>query len=310
MKLHQLSDSYPARATVLTIGTFDGVHLGHQKIISRILEVAKSKNLESAILTFFPHPRMVLQPDVEIKLLNTIEERQEILKSLGIEKLIIKNFTKEFADYKAEDYVKEVLADELRAEYMVIGYDHHFGRRRSAGIEELKDLSKNYNFLVEEISAKDIDDVSISSTKIRRALESGDIETANLYLGYEFYISGKVVKGKGLGHKIDFPTANIHIAESYKIIPRNGVYVVKAVIKDKDFYGMMNIGTNPTVGGETQSLEVNLFDFNKDIYGESIKVKFLSRLRDEVKFESIDHLKSQLNSDKDAAIELIDSKNG
>ncbi|SDB59659.1 riboflavin kinase / FMN adenylyltransferase [Flavobacteriaceae bacterium MAR_2010_188] len=310
MKRHKLSDPYPTNPTVLTIGTFDGVHLGHQKIISRIIEVAKSKGLESTILTFFPHPRMVLQPDVEIKLLNTIDERREILKGFGVETLIIKNFTKEFADYTAEDYVKQVLLDQLHAQYMVIGYDHHFGRRRSAGIEELKQLSEIFDFEVEEISAKDIDDVSISSTKIRRALDEGDVETANSYLGYSFYITGSVVKGKGLGHTINFPTANIQIKENYKLIPKNGVYVVSASTEFGEFFGMMNIGTNPTVGGKKQSLEVNLFNFDENIYETSIKVKFLSRLRDEVKFETLDHLKLQLNSDKKSAQEYIDSIDG
>ena len=297
MKIHRLSDPYPKEKTVLTIGTFDGVHLGHQKIIKRLLELAAKENLTPTLLTFFPHPKMVLQPDIGIKLLNTIEERKEILKSLGIEVLVIKTFDKKFADLSAEEYIENFLVQKLHAKCVVIGYDHHFGRERSAGIEELKKWSEIFQFKVEEISAKDIDDVSISSTKIRRALESGDIETANTFLGYEFFITGKVVQGRGIGKTIEFPTANIVIPEDYKIIPKRGVYVVKVQAENSNYYGMMNIGNNPTVGGKKESLEVHLLDYDGNLYEKTLRIKFLERIRDEIKFDSIDELKSQLHED-------------
>lgn len=298
MKRFKLSDPYPSEASVLTIGTFDGVHLGHRKIINRLLKIAESKNLRPTILTFFPHPRMVLQPHVEIKLLNTIEERIEILKGLGIEHLVVNEFDKEFADYLAEDYVKEILVDKLNAEQVVIGYDHHFGRRRSAGIKELKELSEIYHFKVEEISAKDIDDVAISSTKIRNALDVGDVSTANAYLGYNFYLSGIVERGRGIGKTIGYPTANIKVQETYKLIPAGGIYIVRIYFEGNSYNGMMSIGTNPTVGGTSETLEVNIFNFNEDIYGSTIKVEFLKRIRAEEKFDSIDSLKAKIANDQ------------
>ena len=238
-----------SNATIVTIGTFDGVHIGHQKIIKRLVDIAHKKHLKSVVLTFFPHPRMVLQNNNDIKLLNTIEERETILSDLGLDYLVVKTFTKEFANLSAEEFVKNILVDKLNAKHIIIGYDHRFGKGRSANIDDLKSFGKQYDFEVEEISVQDIEDVSVSSTKIRNALNDGDIITANTYLGYGFYITGKVAKGKGLGRKIGFPTANIEIAEDYKLIPKNGVYVIKTSIENKLVYGMMNIGMNPTVNG-------------------------------------------------------------
>ncbi|HLT33638.1 MAG TPA: bifunctional riboflavin kinase/FAD synthetase [Aquaticitalea sp.] len=286
------------KETILTIGTFDGVHIGHQKIINRLVEVGRDKKLKTVVLTFFPHPRMVLQKNSDIKLLNTIQEREVILSSLGLDQMVIKTFTKEFANLSAEEFVKSILVDGLNAKYIIIGYDHQFGKDRSANIEDLKLFGKTYGFEVEEISAQDVKDVAVSSTKIRTALDNGDISTANSYLGYSYFFSGTVIKGKGLGKKLDFPTANIHITEDYKLIPKEGVYVVKSTIKGTEVFGMMNIGNNPTVNGKHQSIEVHLFNFDDDIYGEMIKIEFLERLRDEQKFDSIELLKAQLHHDK------------
>jgi riboflavin kinase/FMN adenylyltransferase len=293
--------------TVVTIGTFDGVHIGHQKIIKRLVNTGKQSGLKSVILTFFPHPRMVLQKDSNIKLINTIEERSTIINSLGLDNLLIKKFTHAFSRLSAEDFVKQILVDKLHAKKVIIGYDHRFGRNRNADIEDLKVFGERYDFEVEEISAQDIDDVSVSSTKIRKALNEGNMEKANKYLGYHFMLSGTITRGKGLGNQLGFPTANISIKEDYKLIPKHGSYVVNALIDKHLVYGMMNIGTNPTVDGKAESIEVHFFDFNKNIYDKSIQINLLHRLRDEVKFESIEALKGQLLKDKETSLEYIKS---
>lgn len=289
----------------MTIGTFDGVHIGHQKIIERLVKVGRDKNLESLVLTFFPHPRMVLQKDTNIKLLNTIDERKDLLNQLKLDVLVVKTFTTNFANLSARDFVKTILVDELNAKHIIIGYDHRFGKNRSANIDNLKAFGREFGFEVEEISAQDIKDVAVSSTKIRNAITEGDIATANLYLGSPYFFSGTVVKGKGLGKKIQFPTANIEIKEDYKLIPKNGVYVVKSIIDKIEVYGMMNIGTNPTVNGTAQSIEVHFFNLSKDLYGKTVKVNILHRLRDEYKFESVPLLTEQLQLDKKNALKFM-----
>lgn len=286
--------------TVLTIGTFDGVHIGHQKIISKLIKVAEEKNLKPVVLTFFPHPRMVLQKNHDLKLINTIDERIAILEAFGIHQILVKEFTLDFANLSAEAFVKNILVDQLNAGYVIIGYDHHFGKNRSADINDLKTFGKQFNFEVAEIPKQDIDEVGVSSTKIRKALNSGDIKTANAYLGYPYFISGTIIRGRGLGKTIGFPTANIQVAESYKLIPKHGVYIVEATFNERKVYGMMNIGINPTVGGTHQSLEVFLLDVDEDLYDQNIKVSLLDRLRDEQKFESVEALKIQLKKDKTA----------
>ncbi len=301
LNLKQLSGS------IVTIGTFDGVHIGHQKIIKRLIKVGKEKELKSVVLTFFPHPRMVLQKNSDLKLLNTIEEREAILESLGLDQMVTKTFTKEFANMSAQDFVKTILVNALNAKYIIIGYDHQFGKDRSANIDDLKTFGLEFGFEVEEISAQDVEDVSVSSTKIRTALQQGDIATANAYLGYPYFITGAVIKGKGLGKQLGFPTANIHIEEDYKLIPKDGVYVVNGIVRGKTVFGMMNIGTNPTVDGSHQTIEVYFFDFNEDIYNEKIKVEFLERLRDEHKFESVELLQKQLKKDEIEAKRILNN---
>lgn len=293
--------------TVITIGTFDGVHLGHQNILKRVSKLAKRYKKTPIVLTLFPHPRMVLQKDNSIQLLNTIEERISLLKSYGITEVIVKKFTKDFANLSAEAYVKDILVNELQATHIVIGYDHHFGKNRSANINDLRQFAKRYNFEVEEISAKDVNDITVSSTKIRQALHNGDVHQANSFLGYNYFISGKVIKGKGLGRTIDFPTANIKIDADYKLIPKDGVYVVKSKIDNQWVYGMMNIGYNPTVEGKTKSIEVYFFDFNTSIYNTKLCIEFLIRLRDEKKFDNIQALKTQLKLDKQNALAHINA---
>jgi len=295
------------RNTVITIGTFDGVHIGHQKIIQRLIEVGKAKDLTPTILTFFPHPRMILQKDANIKLINTLEEKESILKHFGLENLVVEKFTKAFSRLTAQEFVETILVKQLKAKHVIIGYDHHFGRNRSANIEDLKAFGLQYRFEVEEITAQDINDVSVSSTKIRTALLDGDIKTANSYLGYPFIISGTVEKGKGLGRTIGFPTANIAVSQNYKLIPKQGVYVVKSEIDNKTIYGMMNIGTNPTFNGIVETTEVNFLNFDADLYNKKITIELLDRLRDEEKFQSVSDLKQQLIKDKNNALQFINN---
>ncbi|TNJ44134.1 bifunctional riboflavin kinase/FAD synthetase [Tamlana fucoidanivorans] len=306
-KVKNLEHYKASEATVVTIGTFDGVHIGHQKIIKRLINTGKVEGLKSVILTFFPHPRMVLQKDSNIKLINTIKERHDILDALGLDFLLIKKFTKAFSRLSAEDFVKDILVDKINAKKVIIGYDHRFGRNRNADINDLKVFGETYGFEVEEISAQDINEVAVSSTKIRAAINDGDIQKANKYLGYDFMLTGEVSQGRGLGKQLNFPTANIVIEEDYKIIPKQGAYVVYAKINDLTVYGMMNIGMNPTVNGSEQTIEVHFFDFNSSIYGEIIQIHLLERLRDEQKFESVEALKKQLAKDKETALKFISS---
>ena len=293
------------KGRVITIGTFDGVHIGHQKILNRLVKISKKKDLEPTVLTFFPHPRMVLQKDANIKLINTIEEKAEIMKSFGISNLVVKEFTKAFSRLTALDFVRDILVNELNIKHIIVGYDHRFGRNRTANIEDLKSFGDMFDFTVEEITAQDINDVTVSSTKIRNALLEGDIKTANSYLGYNFMITGTVVSGKGLGKTLNYPTANIKIIVDYKLIPKQGVYVVKSEINNKPVFGMMNIGMNPTVEGTKQSVEVHFFNFDYTIYDQTLKVELLYRIRDEQKFESLETLKKQLYLDKQNALSYI-----
>ena len=306
-KLKNIKAYSSSKPTVVTIGTFDGVHIGHQKIVKRLINTGNLQGLKSVVLTFFPHPRMVLQKDSNIKLINTITERRTILEGLGLDQLLVKEFTKEFSRLSAEDFVKQILVETLNAKKVIIGYDHRFGRNRNADIVDLRKYGAIYGFDVEEIPAQDIDDVSVSSTKIRTALTEGDIEKANAYLGYQFMLTGTVVPGKALGRQIDYPTANIQIEETYKIIPKHGVYVVSALIENTTVYGMMNIGTNPTVDGTQQSIEVHFFNFEKDIYNQTLQINILHRIRDEQKFNSLELLKAQLLKDKETSISYINS---
>ena len=303
--VQSISNYDKAHPTAITIGTFDGVHIGHRKILERLINNAKVLELKSTVLTFFPHPRMVLQKDISIRLLNTIEEKIKILEEIGIDYLIIHPFTKEFSRLSATQFVRDILVNDLKTKKIIIGYDHRFGRNRNANITDLMAFGNALDFEVEEISAQEVDDVSVSSTKIRKALEEGDMKTANLFLGYKYMLTGTVVKGKGLGRKLNFPTANLSISEEYKLIPKNGVYVVSSIMDDQTVYGMMNIGFNPTVEGKTQSIEINFFDFDQDLYGKQIQIDIIDRIRDEQKFPSVEALKIQLKKDRETSLSII-----
>ena len=308
MKIHYDIESIPAlNITAVTTGTFDGVHLGHKIIIERLIAAARTIGGESVLLTFYPHPRKVLFPDDDqIKMLNTPIEKENLLQASGIDHLVVIPFTKEFSRLSSLEFVRNILSNTLKAKKLVIGYDHHFGRNREGSFAHLLEFGSLYGFQVEEIPAQDIDHVAISSSKIRQALASGDLNTANSYLGYEYNITGKVIKGKQLGRTIGYPTANIEINDSYKLIPAIGVYAVKIKYALNIYNGMLSIGKNPTVTENGPlTIEVNIFDFDLEIYNKQITVYFYKKLRDEEKYDSINQLKSQLAIDKENAIKYL-----
>ena len=309
MKIYyNLSEFTPLQNAVVTIGTFDGVHLGHQKIISRLTEVAHATKGESVLLTFFPHPRMIIDPqNAELKMINTLNEKAEILEKLGVDHLIITPFTRDFSNQTPLEYIKDVLIDRIGTQYLIIGYDHHFGKNRLGNIADLEKYASKFHYQLEEIPALDIDAVSVSSTKIRTALISGDVALANSFLSYPFSLSGNVIKGDKIGRTIGFPTANIFIEETYKLIPSDGIYAVTVEILDTDnkrpneireYKGMAYIGQRPTINGMTRNIEVNIFDFNEEIYGQDVKMIFHEYLRSDVKFSGLEELTAQLKKDK------------
>ena len=303
--VQNISNFFTDEKTFVTIGTFDGVHFGHQKILEKLVSEAKAAGKKSVLLTFFPHPRMVLQKNAKIEMINTIEERSALLEKTGLDYLIIHPFSKAFSRTTALEFVRDTLVNTLNISKLIIGYDHHFGKNREGNIDQLTEYSHLYDFTVEEILAQDIDDVSVSSTKIRRALAGGNLKTANNYLGYNFMLNGLVVNGKQLGGKIGYPTANIDVQEAYKLIPKTGVYVVQSTIEDKTIFGMMNIGSRPTVDGNHQTIEVHFFDFNQDLYGKHLTISLLYFLRDERKFDAISSLVLQLKKDEETARNYI-----
>lgn len=305
---HSINDFSSSKKTILTLGTFDGVHIGHKKILDKVINSTEEDKYESLVLTFFPHPRMVLQENSEIKLLNTITEKIELLENMGIHNLVIHPFDETFSRLTAEDFVQTVLVEKFNIHKIIIGYDHRFGRNRTANIDDLIEYGLKYDFEVEQISVKEINDISVSSTKIRTALSEGDMEKANSYLDYNYPLSGRVFKGKQLGRTIGFPTANIQIEEDYKLIPKKGAYIVTSTINDILVKGIMNIGLNPTVQGENLSLEIHFLDFDQDLYGKKITVSLLQYLREEQKFNSLEELTTQLELDKTTAIQYFNKR--
>ncbi|KQR68205.1 bifunctional riboflavin kinase/FAD synthetase [Pedobacter sp. Leaf176] len=328
MKIYNhLSEFSKLNNAIVTIGTFDGVHFGHQKIIRQLVEKAKADNGESVILTFFPHPRMIIDPEnQDLKMINTINEKAEILKSLGVDHLIITPFTRDFSNQLPEDYIKNTLVNNIGTKHIIIGYDHRFGKDRLGNLADLKAAGLHYGFTVEEIMEQDIHDVAVSSTKIRQALLEGNVGLAADYLGYPFSIFGRVIKGDKIGRTIGFPTANIFVEETYKLIPGDGIYAVTVEIgsalsvegmaaeqrqtpnaKRQIYKGMAYIGQRPTINGMTRNIEVNIFDFSQEIYGQDIKMNFLKFLRHDVKFTGLDALTVQLQKDKEATLDYFKS---
>lgn len=332
---HHINDFERLENAVVTIGTFDGVHLGHQKIISKLIEKANETNGESIILTFFPHPRMILNPgDHDLKMINTMAEKAMLLEQLGVDHLIITPFTRDFSNLSAQQYIKEILIDQIGMKEIVIGYDHRFGKDRSGGLKELQEYSTVYDYQIDEIPEQDIADLAISSTRIRKALSVGDVDAANDLMNHPFSLSGKVIRGDQIGRTLGYPTANLFIEESYKIIPSDGIYAVevhipeenkknknqelhnpfrpenqKSSIVNRKYKGMAYIGHRPTINGMSQNIEVNIFDFNEDIYHQTIRLDFLHFIRHDVKFEGLEKLTEQLGRDKESTLAFFDSKN-
>ena len=303
---HHIDEFTPVKNAVVTIGTFDGVHIGHRKIISRIKELAAASGGETVILTFFPHPRMILHPEDEnIKLITTIAEKAELLEQLGIDHLIITPFSRDFSNQSAESYIRDVLVNKIGTKKIVIGYDHRFGKDRKGGLQDLLDHAPVYGFEVVEIPEQDINDVAISSTRIRKALLGGEIDIANECLGYPFFITGKVIRGDQLGRQLGYPTANLMLEEKYKLIPSDGIYAVKVKVEDSEHTGMAYIGHRPTVNGMTRNIEVNIFNFEGDIYNKELRMEFLHYVRGDIKFSSLDELVVQLGKDKEDVQALL-----
>ena len=296
----------PLPYAVVTSGTFDGVHIGHQKILARVNEIAAKNNGQSVVLTFWPHPRLVLYPEqTDLKLLNTFEEKAELLKKSGIDHLVKVPFTKEFSEYSGEQFIREVLVEKIGTRKLVIGYDHRFGKNREGSFEYLKENAHDFGFEVEEIPAQDIDDVTVSSTKIRKALQEGHVDEAHHFLGDYYHITGKVVSGDKIGRSLGFPTANIYVENPYKLIPSEGVYAVTVEVNASAYKGMLYIGKRPTLNKTQLSIEVNIFDFGQDIYGDNIKVDFIKQIRADERFTSLDDLKAQLHRDRIEAMKVL-----
>ena len=328
---HHINDFKKLANAVVTIGTFDGVHLGHQKIIQKLIEKAHQINGESVILTFFPHPRMILHPeDHQLKMINTMAEKAMLLEKLGIHHLIITPFTRDFSNQSPQEYIEQVLLQKIGMKAMVIGYDHRFGKDRSGNLAELQQFSKVYNYDIDEIPEQDIADVAVSSTRIRKALSKGDVDVANKLMSHPFSLTGKVIRGDQIGRTLGYPTANLFIEESYKIIPSDGIYAVEVEIKDsrnknqvidnpfqpnqseikhqksKIYKGMAYIGHRPTINGMSQNIEVNIFDFAEDIYHQSIQLNFLHFIRHDIKFEGLEKLTEQLSRDKESTLAFFE----
>jgi len=284
---------------VVTTGTFDGVHVGHHIILDRLNEWAKKIGGESVLLTFYPHPRMILQPDTDIKLLNTIEEKTALLEKAGIDHLIIHPFTKEFSRTTSLEFVRDIFVNKIGTKKLVIGYDHHFGRNREGSFDHLKEYGPLYGFDVEEIPAQDIDNVNVSSTKIRKAISDGNLAKATEYLGHQFQLTGKVVHGNKIGRQLGYPTANLDLNNNYKIIPANGIYAVQVIYNGDSYNGLLNIGYRPTIQAETKNLSIEVFiiDFDKEIYGEELTICLIDRIREEQKFDSKEQLIAAMDSD-------------
>ncbi|RCH54951.1 riboflavin biosynthesis protein RibF [Mucilaginibacter hurinus] len=306
MKIYHHIDEFEAvNNAVVTIGTFDGVHFGHRKIISGIKELAAATGGETVILTFFPHPRMILYPeDDSLKLINTIDEKATLLEQLGVDHLIITPFSRDFSNQSPEDYIRDVLVSKIGTKKIVIGYDHHFGKDRAGSLADLLRLGPLYGFEVVEIPEQDINEIAVSSTRVRNALLNNDIEHANAFLGYPFFITGIVIRGDQIGRKIGYPTANILIEERYKLIPADGIFAVKVHIDGREYKGMAYIGHRPTVNGVTRNIEVNIFEFDAEVYGKRIRMDFYHFVRGDIKFNSLDDLTTQLAKDRQAVLEL------
>ena len=296
--IHGIENFTADEASIVTIGTFDGVHLGHQQILKQLIDTSRKSKLKSVLLTFFPHPRMVLQPDISMRLIQTIQEREKALQKTGLDYLVIHPFSTEFSRLSADDYVKQILVEQLNVRKVVVGYDHRFGRNRTASLEDMYHYADIHEFEVIEINAEKIESTAVSSTKIRKAIDEGNIELANTYLGHSFTIEGMVIDGDKRGRELSYPTANIDLQNPHKIVPKQGVYLVKSNLEDRIIYGMMNIGTKPTFNAAMPSIEVHFFDWNGNLYGQAVQVELLKWVREERKFNTVEELQTQIQADE------------
>lgn len=303
---YDINDFYPEKPVVATIGTYDGVHLGHKKILQRLKDIAAEIGGETVLISFHPHPRLVLFPDkTPVFMLQNIAEKITVLREFGIDKLLLIPFTKEFSQTSSDTFIRQILVEKVRIHRLVIGYDHHFGANRSGDIHELRQYAAECNYEVEEIPAQAIDNANVSSTKVRQALQAGDIHTANSFLGYDFHFSGKVVHGQKQGRLLGYPTANLDLQDKYKLIPANGIYFVRVFVEEVAYFGMMSIGVKPTMGDFARGIEVNIFDFDKDIYDNMLKIEVLAYIRAEAKFDSLATLIEAIEGDKAFCMDFI-----
>tara|TARA_Y100001960_G_scaffold57581_1_gene59337 strand:- start:155 stop:1087 length:933 start_codon:yes stop_codon:yes gene_type:complete len=303
-----LKEYNSTKPSVITVGTFDGIHIGHKEIINELCLISKKKKLKSIILSFSPHPKIVLKNSSDIMLINSMDEKVDILNKYNLDYFLIKEFTIEFSRLTALEFVRDILVNKLNVKHIIVGYDHHFGRNRDASIIQLKEFGELYNFEITEIKPKKVNNNSVSSTKIRNLLLDGNLELANKYLDSYFSLTGLVIKGMGRGKNLGFPTANIKINDEYKLIPRNGVYIVKSLINSKIYFGMMNIGENPTFDDKNKSIEIHFFELDYNIYDKKIQINILNRIRNEKKFKSPELLMDQLKIDRDYSLKYIDKK--
>jgi len=311
VEIHKDPEKLTIPNAVVTVGVFDGVHCGHDAIIRRLLAVAKEKKGKSVVVTFWPHPRLFLTPEgAGLKYLSTLREKRELFDKKGVDHFIIVPFTRELSNYSSEKFIKEIIVGKVQAKYLIVGFNHHFGKNREGSFETLKSLAGKYKIEVEQVDARVVDNQNVSSTRIREAMNSGDILLANRLLGYHYSLNGTIIGGKKIGRSLGFPTANILPKERYKLIPKDGVYAVYINLDDKTLKGMLNIGLRPTLsnGENGKSIEVHIFDFKHQIYGKDVQVRFVGRIRDEVKFSSVEHLVEQLKKDKTIAQDILSAE--
>jgi len=290
---------------IVTSGTFDGVHFGHRRILERLKQAAEKEQGETVVITFWPHPRLVLQPDIELFLINTFEEKAALLEKAGIDHLIKLEFTREFAAMSSQDFIQNILIESIGAKRLVIGYNHRFGKNREGSFEYLVENQGQFGFEVEEIPRQEVDEVGVSSTLIRKSILNGEIDQANKFLGYLYQLGGKVVSGDKIGHTIGFPTANIFVNSPNKIVPADGVYTVYVNLREKTYQGMLYIGKRPTLNGSSRSIEVNIFDFEEDIYDQEVQVEFIKQTRGDMHFNGLEELRKQLIRDKEEALKVL-----
>ena len=306
MTIHEGINSLPRlNFAVVTSGTFDGVHVGHQKILRRLVDLTRSNNGESAVMTFWPHPRMVLEKECTLELLNTFEEKASLIQRYGIDHLIKIEFTSEFSQLSSQDFIEKYLVEKIQTKILVIGYDHRFGKNREGSFEYLNENSHELGFRVEEIPEQDVNDIAVSSTKIRNALKNGEIDLANSFLSKPYLLTGEVIKGDQIGRTLGYPTANLDLKASYKLVPKDGIYAVKVNLEDRVYNGVMSIGLRPTFDGNDRRIEVHIFDFDQNIYGRWLKVELIDRIRDEKKFSSQSELVEQMKLDEDQSRKIL-----